>query len=172
MLISIRAIKVKVQEPLLDYIKEKLSKTRKYSSRINEIEVFLSQQKYMCIVDIVINVAGQTIKVIQRSSDFHSAVDLAVGKINQQLRKQKDKMREYRKSEKFPLGKKYFQLEGISSEITRKKLILQTMSIDAAAEEMEERGCKFFVFKNEENKKTSVIYKKEDSTYGLIEIGK
>ncbi|MBN1384972.1 MAG: ribosome-associated translation inhibitor RaiA [Elusimicrobia bacterium] len=170
MLVSIRAMKVKVRESLLDYIKEKLSKTQKYSSKINKIEVFLSQQKYMCTVDIIINVSGQTVKIHQRSTDFHSAVDIAVDKISQQLRKQKERLKEHRKLAKFPLGKRYFQLENIALELTRKKFNPQVLSVDDAVESMEESNYKFFIFKNDENGKISVVYKKEDLTYGLIEI--
>lgn len=172
MLINIRAIKIKVPQSLRVYIKEKLLKSQRYFSNINNIEVFLSRQKYMHIVEIVINAAGQTMRINKHSKDFHSAVDLAVSKIRLQVRKQKEKLKKHRKpvllNEKYSLTLS----EGISLDLTKRKIIPQTSSINDAMERMDENNYMFWIFINSANNKLSVIYKKADLTYGLIEVDK
>jgi len=50
-----------------------------------------------------------------------------------------------------------------------KQYTLKPMFADEAIEEMEELGHAFFVFLNASNEKVSVVYRRRDGMYGLIE---
>ena len=49
-----------------------------------------------------------------------------------------------------------------------KTIELNPMTIDEAIVQMENLGHDFFVFLNSENQKVSVVYIREDYTYGVI----
>ncbi|MFH1540866.1 MAG: ribosome-associated translation inhibitor RaiA [Elusimicrobiota bacterium] len=173
MIINIRAKGIDVEESITKYIKEKLSKSEKYFSTINEVDVFLNKQKYLHIVEIVINIADQTIKIKQQAADFRSAVDIAIGKIEQQLRKEKEKIKNRRKSFRSCLtDDKYQYAEKVSIDQNKQKLVPAVLTIDKAIEVMDNSDYMFLVFVNKDTNKLSIIYEKSESNYGLFEIEK
>ncbi|MDD5688063.1 MAG: ribosome-associated translation inhibitor RaiA [Elusimicrobia bacterium] len=172
MFVNIRTIKVKVSETVLEHIKEKLLKSKKYFPRIEKIEVFLTKQKYLCVAEIIINVIGQTIRISQSSTDFRSAFDLAADKVEQQLRKQKEKLKKHRKSTNLLFEDNYEQQEKMPLDLDISKFIPKILSIEEAIEEMDENEYMFWIFINRATKKLSVIYKKINLKYGLYEIDK
>jgi len=172
MVINIRSIKVKVPETLLDYINEKLSKSQKFFAGISKIEVFLSREKYLYCAEIVINLLGQTLKVKKKSSDFSSAVDMAVNKVEQQLVKEKEKVKEHRKTGKYLLQEESFQIPLDSLNLDKKKFTPEVLTVNEAMDKMADNDYVFWIFINSENNKLSVVHKKYDSSYGLIEIEK
>jgi putative sigma-54 modulation protein len=55
-------------------------------------------------------------------------------------------------------------------EVVRvKRLVARTMSVEDAAEQMELLGHDFFLFVNDDNKALSLLYRRDDGDYGLIE---
>ena len=50
-----------------------------------------------------------------------------------------------------------------------KNVELMAMSIDEAITQMELLDHKFYLFKNEENDRISVVYKRDNGGYGLLE---
>ena len=170
MLINIRAIKVKVPVNLESYIKEKLSKSQRFFQNINEVEVFLSRQKYLHNVEVLINVAGQTIKTKHTAADFYSAIDLVVDKVEQQLAKQKEKMKKHRKPKKFELEEQYSEVGEFSLDLNKKTFVPQAMSMNQAVNKLEDDDLAFWIFINSDNRRLSVVYKKSESDNGLIEI--
>ncbi len=53
--------------------------------------------------------------------------------------------------------------------VKTKRFAIQPMFEEDAVEEMEGLGHSFFVFVNAENEKVSILYKRDDGNYGLIE---
>jgi len=173
MIVNIRAKRIKVPENLVEYIREKLSKSERYFSVINKIEVFLSKQKYLYIVEIIINIVGKTIKIKQHAADFRSAVDIAVDKVEQQLRKKKEKVKGRRKSfRSYLLGDKYRRTEKVSMDLNKRKLIPVVSTVDEAVKIMDDNDYMFWIFFNKDTNKLSVIHRKSESNYGLFEIEK
>ena len=172
MLVNIRSKNVKVTKLLSGYIKEKLFKSQKYFVDINEIEIFLSRQKYLYIVEIVINVVGLTVRIIQQASDLRSAVDMAISKVEQQLRKKKEKIRGHRKSFKYYLEDKYLQPEKVSLDLSKRKFVPIVSSVDDAVRIMDDNDYMFWIFINNSTKKLTIIHRRLNSSYGLIEIDK
>ncbi|PKM92964.1 MAG: ribosomal subunit interface protein [Elusimicrobia bacterium HGW-Elusimicrobia-4] len=173
MIINVRAKRIKVPEKVVEYIKGKLSKSEKYFSVINKIEVFLSKQKYLYIVEIIINIVGRTIKIKQQAADFRSAVDIAVNKVEQQLRKEKERVKSRKKSfRSYLLEDKYRQAEKVSMDLNKRKLVPVVSSIDEVVKIMDDNDYMFWIFINKDTNKLSVIYEKSESNYGLFEIEK
>jgi len=171
--INIRTKVVKIPEDLTEYINEKLKKSEKYFSGINRIDVFLSKQKYRHIVEIVINIAGNTMKIKHQAADFRSAFDITFEKIEQQLRKEKDKMRNRRKKlPPFLSGNKYQQTEKPQFDLSKKELVPAVSSVEDAVKVISDNDYAFWVFINGDTNKLSLIYKKPDSSFGLFEIKK
>jgi putative sigma-54 modulation protein len=169
--INITARNVKIPQSVTDYANEKLSRCQKYFSNIIKIDVVLSKQKYLCAVEIIIKVSRQTLKINQEAADFRSAIDLAVDKIERQLTKQKEKMKERRRDAKTADSvKAYVPIEDVLVEFDTRQLKPAGMSVNDAKDRLEKHDYLFWIFVNKDNSKLSVMYRRADQTYGLIEI--
>lgn len=170
--INITARKVRIPKGLIDYINEKFSKCQKYFSHIIKIDVILSQQKYVYSVEVLLNVASQIVRINQNASDFRSAVDLAADKLERQLVKQKEKLKMRRRKAKNSADENYILMDELFLDMNRRKLIPEVISIEEAKNRIDKYSYAFWIFLNRENSRLSVIYRKADLTYGLIEIEK
>ena len=59
--------------------------------------------------------------------------------------------------------------EDINEVVKRKKVYLKPMNEEEAIVQMELLGHDFYVFKDIENEKVNVLYKRYDGSYGIIE---
>ncbi len=108
-----------------------------------------------------------------RNADYYNAIDLAMDKLEDQIRRQKTRLSR-KHNEK--LSKKFVE-EAIQEvekadggEVVRTKTIdAVEMSLDDAIMQMEMLGHSFFIYTDEEDKKISVVYKRLDGGYGLLE---
>ena len=109
-----------------------------------------------------------------KNDDLYAAVDLAVDKLEGQMRKLKTRMDRTKESDS--LGRA-LAMENIiedaeedKEEIVRTKSIrLEPMSIDEAVTRMEALGHSFFLYLDEEDDEIAVVYRRIDGGYGVIE---
>ncbi len=126
-------------------------------------------------VEITIFTKEMTFRAEVRNPDLYAAVDLAIDKLEGQMRKLKTRMD--RTKESASLGKA-IALENIVEEeeeaeaeevVRTKSIYLEPMSIDEAITRMEALGHSFFLYFDEEDSRLCVAYKREDGGYGVIE---
>jgi putative sigma-54 modulation protein len=84
---------------LVDFINKKLGKLETFFDRIVEAEVFLKMETKQNIkdkiVEIKVHVPGKTLFVAKTSKSFEESTDLAMQTLAGQLKKQKQKVKEY-----------------------------------------------------------------------------
>ena len=105
--------------------------------------------------------------------DLYAAIDRAVDKLEDQIRRQKTRLTRKNKeslAEAF-VDHELFNDDVVEDdEIVRTKSIVPTeMSLDEAIMKMELLGHDFFVFRNADTFEVNVVYKRKGNTYGLIE---
>jgi putative sigma-54 modulation protein len=84
---------------LRDYATHKLEKiVDKYVHGSVDASVVMSVQKYWHIADFTLNIKNLTVKGQERSEDMYSSIDLALDKIEKQLRRHKDRIRDHKPS--------------------------------------------------------------------------
>lgn len=106
--------------------------------------------------------------------DLYAAIDLAVDKLEDQIRRQKTRLSRKHK-EKLALS--FLQEEVKEDEGNNKKdVIVRTKTIEAEIMDLEEAIMRmemlnhsFFIFTDSETDKISVVYKRNDGGYGCIE---
>ncbi|MFM2307386.1 MAG: hypothetical protein RLZZ367_2055 [Bacteroidota bacterium] len=84
---------------LVEFINKKLSKLETFFDRIVEAEVFLKMETKQNIkdkiVEIKVHVPGKTLFVAKTAKTFEESTDLAMQTLAGQLKKQKQKVKEY-----------------------------------------------------------------------------
>ena len=105
--------------------------------------------------------------------DLYSAVDLIVEKLERQIRKYKTRLSRVSKDNKLAFNVATLlevEEESKQDEIVKTKIIdPKPMDFEEAIMQMELIGHTFFVYKDIENDSVSVVYKRHDGGYGLIE---
>lgn len=167
----VRGENIEVTEAIKSYIFEKLSKMDKYFEKPDEIEAktIISVNGIDQKLEVTINTNKYFIKAEEVHSDLYAAVDVVIDKLERQFRKYKTKLSNKIKKEDVIDGiEEYFE-EPDEKVVKRKKLFLKPMDEDEAITQMELLGHTFFVFKNVETGLVSVLYKRKDGDYGILE---
>ena len=169
--VLIRGNKVEITESMSNYVKEKLSKLDKYMDTESlKANVLVKVRNYTQKIEVTIPLKTLILRAEEEQQDFYSAVDLVVSKLERQIRKNKDKLVKKEKN-----ANKDFNIEDLipieSDEkvIKRKKIDIKPMDEEEAILQMELLGHSFYLYKDSESNTVSVIYKRKDGGYGIIE---
>lgn len=108
--------------------------------------------------------------------DYYAAVDLALDKLEDQIRRQKTRLSRKHKEK---LSKAFLELiekDELTNKADEKAILVRTKSIDAQEMDVQEAIMKmemlnhsFFVYTDSETKTVSVVYKRLDGGYGCLE---
>lgn len=153
-------------------IEEKIGKLNRYFTPDTEVNVTLSVQKDKQIIEVTIPVKGNIIRAEQSSSDMYVSIDLVEEIIERQMRKYKNKLIDRKQSaqsfSELFINEEYEADDSIEI-VKTKKFAIKPMDPEEACVQMELLGHSFFVFLNAETEEVNVVYKRKNSTYGLIE---
>ena len=155
-------------------IVKKLSNLEKYliikddcECRVVVSVVPLGQKVEVTIPTKVAILRGEVI-----DEDLYAAIDLVVDKIEDQIRRAKTKLdRRHREA----LGKSFVleEIEDIEMEeipVKTKSISVDTLDLDTAISNMELLGHSFYIYRDDEEGKMAVVYKRNNGGYGLIEV--
>ena len=172
MKISIHGDHVVITESIKNYVESKLSKLEKYFKNDDEIDtiVKIRVKGNMQIIEVTVPSKLFTLRAEERNTDLYSAIDLVVKKLEGQIRKNKTKIaRRYKDKKGFIFNEEEDYEEEHQTQIVRRKEVeFKPMDEEEAVLQMELVNHDFFVFKNAKEKCTSVVYKRKDGTYGII----
>ncbi|MBQ9047417.1 MAG: ribosome-associated translation inhibitor RaiA [Solobacterium sp.] len=102
--------------------------------------------------------------------DLYAAIDLAVDKLEDQIRRQKTRLsRRHRESLAQSFLDEQAAEEGEDIPVRTKTIHAGEMDLDEAIMQMELSGHDFYIFTDEETGKISVVYQRRGGGYGLIE---
>lgn len=181
---------ISLSDSLKDYAEKKLSSIKKYFDHILEINVTLSVDEVkdpakskICEVTVWAN--GIVLRAKKASEDLYASIDMVADKIERQVKKYKDKLKDtprrmQAKQEKLAVHKVIqFSNENDKQEGENKpatpRIIrsgtfpMKPMFADEAAQQLQLSNQNFFVFANAETNQINVIYKRSDGNFGLIE---
>lgn len=174
MKISIHGDHVKITEAIKEYVEEKLSKLEKYFDESNDIDVIVKVRLrgVLQIIEVTVPTKLFTIRAEEGNEDLYAAIDLVQKKLEGQIRKNKTKLQNRYKDKKGFIFMEAPIEEGADDGedliVRRKEVEFKPMDEEEAILQMELTNHDFFVFKNAEEKCTSVVYKRKDGKYGII----
>jgi len=96
MRVSFTARHYKPSERLKEYATKEVHKLERYYDGIISCEIVLDYQKLSQIAEIKLNVHGNTLTAIEKSEDIYKSIDLAVIKLERQLKKYKGKLSHFK----------------------------------------------------------------------------
>ena len=168
---NIRGNKLEVTEAINDYIKTKLAKVTKYLDDNDEVEAkaLISAKGKDQKVEVTIWSGKYNIRAEETNEDLYAAIDLVVDKLEKQFRRYKDKISSMKKSVVPDMGIEDYFEEDEQTIVRRKEVFLKPIDEEEAITQMELLGHQFFMYKDSETNKPSLVYKRKDNGYGIIE---
>jgi putative sigma-54 modulation protein len=159
-----------------EYVNEKLGKIKKYIDSPIEVHVVLTVEKFRNLAEINITSNGLNINGKEEAKDMHLAIDNAIEKIEKQLKKRKEKIREHKGNNlrdrvlvDLETGSEDIGETYISKVVETRKIILNHMSLDEAVMEMESSKNRFMIYRDSSTENVNLIYRSDDGSYSLIE---
>jgi putative sigma-54 modulation protein len=161
---------VELSEEVRKRIERKVRKLERHLPNIAKGVVEISQEttkspqdRYMAQITITHN-SGAILRGEEKAADIYSAVKSAVDVMDRRVERYKGVL--YKKGRKAGPA---VEREPIPQIVKEKRFVLQRMSTDEAAEQMELLGHDFFLFINQASGLFSLLYRRQDVGYGLIE---
>lgn len=155
------------------YVSDKLNRFDKYLYNPAEANVVLSVEKFRHIAEI--NIVGDRLNINgkEETEDMYSAIDITLDKLEKQIKKNKEKVRERRSGKGKAKGSLIDEAiaveEDSEKEVIVKFIDYKPMDTDEAIMQMELRNGNFLVFSNARSGLVNVIYRRNDGNYGLIQ---
>ncbi len=177
------------------HIEEKLAKVTQLQPRTRRIEVLVShepnrrQAKACDRVEITCYAKGPVVRAEASEEDKYAALDVAIDKLMERLRRQNDKKQVHRgrrtpesvaratariaaPSDEVP-GQAHDdvdQFEDSPVEVREKVHRSTPMKLDEALREMELVGHDFYLFHDVETDRASVVYRRRGWSYGVLHL--
>lgn len=177
MQISVRGKNIKVTDALRNYVEKRIAKLNRFFNNLGEVQVLLSVEKENHRVEVTIPVNGMILRGEETTHDMYAAVDMVVEKLEKQIEKYKSRFNRRARISAVP-GRE-LPAQGTEEEpveeydeykvVRVKRFAMKPISIEEAIMQMNLLGHSFFVFTNAETDAVSVIYRRKDGNYGLIE---
>jgi putative sigma-54 modulation protein len=159
---------------LKSYVSEKLDRLDKYLDNPAEANVVLAVEKFRHIAEI--NIAGDRLTIIgsEETNDMYSAIDMALDKLEKQIKKSKQKIRERRPAGKNRNRSILEEADSLPDEDTERQIKIRNieykpMDIEEAVLQMDLIEDNFLVFTNARSDQINVLYRRRDGHYGLIQ---
>ena len=180
MQIIVKGRHMAVTDAMRDYADEKISKvSRVFNHDGMSAEVELSVEKNPSIennhvAEVTVFTKGPVIRAKEASTDMYAAIDLVSEKLERQFRKYKGKIKDRHSAKAavppIPAPAIGEPEEGPERAIVKTKVLeVKPMTPEEAILQLELLGHDFFVFTSSETESVSVLYRRRDGDYGLIE---
>ena len=180
----VKARHMDVRPDVRAYAEEKVGKVARILNGLAmSVEVELYQERNRSIgehqiAEVTVFTKGHILRARESASDMKAAIDKVAAKLERQARRFKEKVVD-RHAGKIaaagasttapgaPAGAEPAEPEGLV--VKKKRVDLKPMSEEEAILQLELLGHDFFLFASEETGAASVLYRRRDGDYGLIQ---
>ena len=161
-------------DTLKSYVRDKLDRFDRLLDNPAEANVVLLVEKFRHIAEININGDRLTINGKEETNDMYSAIDMVLDKLEKQIKKNKQKIRERRpgvNAKNIALMEADINLpdEEPVREVKIKNIAYKPMDVEEAVLQMDLLSDNFLVFTNARSDRVNVLYRRKDGHYGLIQ---
>ena len=151
------------------------SRLDKYYENHQDIEckVVIRSKNNLQTIEVTIPLKKFILRGEESDKDLYAAIDLVVDKLERQIRKNKDRIKnkyDQKEISELILDFDVEEEEEDSKIIKRKDIDTKPMDEEEAILQMNLLNHDFFVFKNINEECVSVLYKRKDNKYGLLNV--
>lgn len=174
--LNIRGDKVTITKSIKDYVTEKMGRLDKYFDNDKKItaQILVRVRNNEQVIEVTVPTSRFTLRAEEKHNDLYAAIDAVIDKLERQIRKNKTKLiSQYKNVVQIDINTDFEvsedELENVKIS-KRKNIISKPMDEEEAMLQMELLNHDFFVFKNVDEECVSVMYKRRDGDYGIINV--
>lgn len=162
---------------LKGYAQKRFEKVAKYVSDSEaDLQVNLLVDKFRHKADVILNADSIHISAYEDSEDMYSTVDMVLDKLEAQLRRMREKVKDRNRGRGRQAQMNYLSYEDLAADseptiVGTDSYEPKPMSVEEAALQLDSLDNEFLVFLNAETDGVNVIYKRKNGDYGLIDPG-
>ena len=171
---NIRGNKLEITDAIRNYLEDKIGKLGKYFTNPNDLtaNILVKSDGILKKVEVTIPIKKAILRAEDSNKDLYAAIDLVYEKLERQIRKNKTRI-SHKNNKEVNMFIDFAVKEEEKEQgtiVKRKVFDAKPMSDEEAILQMELLDHNFFVYKNAETNMFSVIYKRNDQNYGIIEM--
>jgi len=165
---------ITISEKIQDAIDKRFEKLGKFFADDIQANIVIHPERDKVKMEATIVTKGTIFRAEDVSQDVFDSIDIVADKLSSQMTKYKGKLQKRNKSgesvrfEMIPEIPEEEQAEE-AKIVKSKKFQLVPMGVDEAVMQMELLQHNFFVYLDQETDSVSVVYKRNDGNYGVVE---
>lgn len=174
---NITARNIKLTKDLAEYVNRKINRLTKYVRNIVNADVKLTVEKYRHIAEIIVNAEKNVFTAKEVSDDMYAAIDLVMDKLERQVIKFRERRKEHHKGRDEEAELSIFSrfwdsdsCEGMSEITAIKQIHVKPATCGQAIDDLKSQNTSFYVFLNEDTNKLNILFKRENNSFGLLEL--
>jgi len=159
---------IQATDALRRYAESKVDKLVKYLHRPIEAHVILTVIKHRHVAEVILKADHLTFNATEETADLYSAIDLSTSKIERQVKKQQTK----RQARKHAVNNEASAAPETSTSrprIRTERVAVEPMSVREAVRRATNTKAELFLFQNVASETLTVLHRRKDGSYTLIE---
>jgi ribosomal subunit interface protein len=165
---------VQLDDRLRQYATDKLSRVERFFDRIIKMEVELRHERTARRADrhrveVTVKTPRETLRAHGDGVDYFAAIDIAADRLETQIKKFKSRLRDHAHRNgqvEMPAPDDGDDLPNI---VRVRRQAAKPVTAEEAMVELDDRGMNFLLFTDAETMRASVIFRRADGGYGVIE---
>lgn len=162
------------------YAERRFSKLGRFVHKAENVEMtaVLTVDKFRHKADVQLIGDGVSISAMESSSDMYATVDMVLDKLEVQLKKHAERIKEKRKSGRTAGAVSSESSPGVDASpvavtalIVEEEVEPKPMFAEEAALQLEQRDDVVLIFRNADTERVNVIYRRKQGGFGLIDPG-
>lgn len=142
-----------------------------HNSENAEMTVTLAVDKFRHKAEVLLAGDNLNLNAMEQSEDMYATVDMILDKLEAQIKKHSEKMKEKRRQPASSPAPAASEGEG-KSIIGEDKFVPKPMFLDEAAMQLEQLSDEhFLVYLDADTSRINVLYRRKDGNFGLIDAG-
>jgi putative sigma-54 modulation protein len=151
------------------HAEKKLLRIHKFLRDPIEAHVILAVIKHRHVAEVQVSADHLNLTATEETDDLYSAIDLAVAKLERQIDRRVAKRKDHKGVNSAAAVARLSAREPVGEAIRTQRVAVKPMSVDEAVMQLKRSKSEFLLFKNADTDSVSVIYRRKDGNYGLIE---
>jgi putative sigma-54 modulation protein len=170
-----------VTDPIRTYAEEKIGRIAKvFDAEPMNADLVVRMEKNPAnptpaVAEITLRMKRAVVRAEETAADMYAAIDMAVDKVERQMRKYKRRIIDKRNHGQVAIKTAPGDSQ-IAEQVEEEREVVRTKTVDAkpmseeeAMLQLELLGHDFFVFTHAESNVLNVLYRRNDGDYGLIQ---
>jgi putative sigma-54 modulation protein len=184
--LQVKGKNMSVTDALFDHAEQKLERLTRILPPWDDattVELELSVERNPKIerpqiAEVTVRTKGPVLRVRESAEDMYAAIDQAARKLERQARRYRDRRKQHARQAPGEAPPEPAEVPAAAAPdggeeapprlVKRKRFEMKPMTAEDAALHMDMLHHDFYVFRNEEDDRVNVVYRRRDGHYGLI----